>query len=84
MPLPGWYYGQPVSEWGSAYGPTGGFSPMQYTEAAGGGWMWAERGTLGISTGTAFAAGGLMVAGIDPWVGGNAITYNTPHFSINW
>ena len=66
MPLPGWYYGQPVSEWGP-YGPTGGFSPMQYSEAAGGGWMWAERAALGISTTAAVTAGtliGLEAAGI--------------------
>jgi len=83
--LPG-PYGQPMSEW-NVYGPSSWGNPMQYTEEAGGWWMWGERITVGISATAAISAGtliGLEATGISNigsaevgWKGGE-ITLTRP------
>ena len=47
-------YGQPMSEWQGGSSNWG--DPMKYTEAVGGGWMWAERAAIGVTIGATFCA----------------------------
>ncbi|MCI0623857.1 MAG: RHS repeat-associated core domain-containing protein, partial [Acidobacteria bacterium] len=63
-------YGQPRSAWGSE-GPTSWGDPMQYTEAAGGAWMWAERAAVGTAAAATTCAVGWSAVQRGGWLNAN-------------
>jgi RHS repeat-associated protein len=63
-------YGQPTSEWGPE-GPTSWGDPLQYTEAAGGAWMWAERAAVGTAAAATACAVGWSGVQRGGWMNAN-------------